>query len=119
MTNLLMITGDRSLAQGKVGAFYSTLEEFSKHWDRIDIICPIVEKVKTKELFDNVFIHTYPWHLIFQPLFIVKIGKELIQRYKHSLITVHDYPPFYNGLGAFILSLFTWIPYILDIHHNY
>ncbi len=40
MANLRMISGDRSLAEGKHGAFYNTLEELHKYWDRIDIICP-------------------------------------------------------------------------------
>ena len=39
---LLMISGDRSILQGKKGAFYHTLQEFSKHWERIDVICPRV-----------------------------------------------------------------------------
>lgn len=43
MAKLLMISGDRSLAEGKRGAFYNTLEEFRKYWDRIDVICPKVQ----------------------------------------------------------------------------
>lgn len=32
-------------------------------------------------------------------------------------MTVHEYPPFYNGLGAWLLNIFTKIPYVLEIHH--
>jgi len=31
LNKLLMITGDRTLAQGKKGGFYYMLEEFSKY----------------------------------------------------------------------------------------
>ena len=100
---LLMITGDCSLAQGKKGAFYNTLEEFSKHWERIDIICPKTE-VKILSLFNNVFIHSNPEEKICQPWWILKRGKEIFKEQKFDLFTVHDYPPFYNGLGAWLLS---------------
>lgn len=43
---LLMITGlgsAKDLASGKRGAFYNTLEEFHKYWERIDIIAPKVQ----------------------------------------------------------------------------
>jgi len=32
-------------------------------------------------------------------------------------MTVHEYPPFFNGLGAFFLHRATHIPYALEIHH--
>ena len=48
MAKLLMISGDRSLAQEKKGAFYNTLEEFHKYWDRIDIITPRTRGLKNK-----------------------------------------------------------------------
>lgn len=153
---LLMISGDRSLAQGKRGAFFNTLEEFHKYWERIDIITPRVRGPASPHphgtqllfarhggppvespltLFDNVFIHSSPWPLIFQPWWILKKGRELYFEQKFDLITVHEYPPFYNGLGAKIL----WnkinpvksgeagvakqqfnrvkVPYVLEIHH--
>ena len=40
MMKLLMISGDRSVLEGKHSAFWYTLQGFRKHWDRIDIICP-------------------------------------------------------------------------------
>ncbi len=58
MAKLLMITGLGSaedLASNKRGAFYYTLEEFHKYWDRIDIIVPKV-KNPIKNIFWNVFI---------------------------------------------------------------
>ncbi len=116
---LLMITGDRSLAEGRRGAFYNTLEEFHKYWDRIDIICPQVQssKFKVRGLFNNVFIHPSPWPLIFQPWWILKRGRQLYREHKFNLMTVHEYPPFYNGIGAKLLWGKIYIPYVLEIHH--
>jgi len=99
---LLMITGDRALAQGKKGPFYYTLEEFSKYWERIDVICPKIQnsELKTQNLFGNVFIHSSSWPLIFQPLFISKKGAEIFREQKFDLFTIHSYPPFYNDIGG-------------------
>jgi len=58
---LLMISGDRSILRGKKGAFWYTLEEFHKEWDRIDIICPrVIQEMHPMEgtsRFGNVFFH--------------------------------------------------------------
>ena len=120
-----MISGDRALAQGKQGAFYNTLEEFHKYWEQIDIITPPTFnflKPKTHNLkpityFDNVFIHPSPWPLVFQPLWILKKGQALFRENKFDLMTVHEYAPFYNGLGTRMLWGKTRLPYVLEIHH--
>jgi len=112
-----MITGDRSLAQGKRGAFYNTLEEFHKHWERIDIICPNVSGQRTTELFGNVVVHPSPWPLIFQPFWISKQGRRLFREQRFDIMTVHEYPPFYNGLGAWLLHRITGLPYMLEVMH--
>jgi len=121
MAKILMISGDRSLAAGKQGAFFNTLSEFSKYWERIDIICPKENQnskgKSQKTIFNNVFIHPSPWSLIKQPLWILKKGVELYDRYKFNLITVHEYPPFYNGIGAGMLWKKIEVPYVLEIHH--
>src|SRR3989344_9170381 len=112
-----MITGDRALAEGKHGAFYNTLEEFHKYWDRIDIICPKISKqqiVNSKtnyqlpitNLFGNVYLHPSPWPIWLQPLWILHEGLHVLRitNYKlpitNCLMTVHEFPPFYNGIGA-------------------
>lgn len=114
-----MISGDRTLAEGKLGAFYNTLEEFHKHWGRIDIITPKISNSKTQitNILGNVFIHPSPWPLIFQSLWILKKGREIYKDQKFNLMTVHEYPPFYNGMGARLLWQKIKVPYILEIHH--
>ena len=115
--NLLMISGDRSMLQGKQGAFWYTLQELSKLWGRIDVICPRAQSLETRVFFGNVYFHPSPWGLLKQPTWIARKGKELVTTYKHSVMTVHEYPPFYNGIGAHRLWEKTKIPYALEIHH--
>lgn len=112
-----MISGDRALAEGKHGAFYNTLEEFHKYWNRIDIICPRVKNQQVKEIFGNVFVHPSPWPLWLQPFWISKVGKRIFAKEKFDLITVHEYPPFYNGIGAWMLWHKIKVPYVLEIMH--
>jgi len=113
---LLFIAGDRSLAQGKRGAFYYTLEEFSRYWERIDVICPRTGQM-VSTVFDNVFIHSSPWPLIFQPWFILKKGREIFKKEKFDIFGVHSYPPFYNDIGGLMLYNKIRKPYVLEVHH--
>lgn len=123
-----MISGDRSILEGKKGAFWYTLQEMRKHWDRIDIICPRAthadgESSRTELLQDDtheggdVFFHPCPQSLLFQSKWIVACGTSLITQHAHNVMTVHDYPPFYNGIGAKALHARTGIPYVTEIHH--
>lgn len=123
---LLMITGlgsARDLASGKRGAFYNTLEEFSKYWDRIDIICPKISRSSTSRglevepLFGNVYLHISPWPLIFHPLWFLKKALKIYREQKFDLMTVHEFPPFYNGIAARLLWQKIKVPYVLEIHH--
>ena len=118
-----MITGIGSgtdLARGKRGAFYNTLEEFHRYWDRIDIVVPKLRTYNLQpitNLFGNVFIHISPWPLVFYPFWFLKKALEIYREQKFNLMTVHEFPPFYNGIGARILWNMIKIPYILEIHH--
>jgi len=114
--NLLMITGNRAIAQGDKGTFYQMLKEFSLYWDRIDILCPKTIQ-KAFKIHENVFIHVSPYSLIFHPFFIRKKGEELYKKHNYHFMTVHEFPPFYNGLGARILFQRVKVPYLLEIHH--
>jgi glycosyltransferase involved in cell wall biosynthesis len=111
-----MITGDRVLAQGKRGPFYYMLEEFSRYWDRIDIICPKTEQ-KVSNVHGNVYIYSSDKPIVFHPFFILKKGLEIYKKEKFDLFTVHSYPPFYNDIGGHWLHKKIKIPYVLEIHH--
>lgn len=113
-----MISGDRMLAAGKAGAFSENLSELCKHFQRIDILCPRVSSPQqVRVLYDNVYIHPSVRGLWYQPFWILKKGKELFQTHHHDVFTVHDYPPFYNGIGARLLKRKIGISGVLEIHH--
>lgn len=124
---LLMISGDRSLAVRKRGAFYYMLSEFRQYWDRVDVLCPQVRCQMSPacrrgrdvrcQIFDNVFVHPADTGRLGQPWFILRKGQELFREHKHDLMTVHEYPPFYNGIGARMLYNKIKIPYVLEFHH--
>lgn len=109
------------MLSGKRGAFWYTLEEFHTHWDRIDVICPRSaasdQRLAVSAHFGNVYFHPSPYPLWRQPQWIVQQGQKLIQHYRHGVMTVHEYPPFYNGIGARMLSKKTGVPYVLEVHH--
>jgi len=113
---LLMISGDTALAQGKKGPFYYMLEEFSKYWRRIDIICPKTQQI-VFNVHNNVYVHSSDKLKIFQPWFIFKKGLEIYRKQKFDLFTIHSYPPFYNDIGGLKLYKKIRIPYILEIMH--
>lgn len=121
-----MISGDRSILRGKRSAFWYTLQEMRKHWDRIDIICPHAHcnsatgcrsSVEVRDGGGEVHFHPSPRGLWYQPFWILKRGKALVAEHHHDVMTVHDYPPFYNGMGARWLAKRTEIPFAVEIHH--
>ena len=114
-----MITGRgsaTSLASGERSAFYNTLEEFHKYWERIDIITPKV-KNPVPNIFGNVFIHSSPWPLLFHPVFFIRKALKIYSQEKFDLITIHEFPPFYNGIAARLIWNKIKVPYVLEIFH--
>jgi glycosyltransferase involved in cell wall biosynthesis len=118
---LLMISGDRSVLAGRQGPFHAMLKEFSRHWERIDVITPAARDSRlatgNRAPFANVFFHPSPTGLLGQSGWILKRGSELIREFSHDVMTVHEYPPFYNGRGALALKKKHNIPMCLEIHH--
>ncbi|MCY4109089.1 MAG: hypothetical protein OXG11_08685, partial [Chloroflexi bacterium] len=55
--NLLMLSGDRDVAQGKLGPFHVTLGGLAPHFDRIDVITPPAIGASSRSLHGNVFVH--------------------------------------------------------------
>jgi glycosyltransferase involved in cell wall biosynthesis len=68
-------------------------------------------------VFGNVFVHPNTGSLWEQPRWIIGKGAELITAHQHAVMTVHDYPPFYNGTGAKSLSRITGVPAVQELHH--
>lgn len=125
--NLLMISGDRSILEGRRGAFWYTLQGLRTRWERIDVICP---RPRTRPAASTstpaglqisaeggVYFHPNPGGLLSQPRWIAKKGAELHAKHDYAAMTIHEYPPFYNGRGALRLAEKTGIPTLLEIHH--
>lgn len=104
------------MAQGKKGPFYYLLEEFSKYWERIDIICPKTSQ-RVFNIFGNVFIHSSNKSRIFHPWFILKKGVEIYKEQKFDIFGIHSYPPFYNDIGGCWLYNKIKTPYVLEVMH--
>lgn len=113
-----MISGDRSVLADKRGAFWYTLDALRAHWERIDVITPKTAGAgKEHRVFDNVFFHPSPLPLALQPMWIIQKGGELQEKHRHNVMTVHEYPPFYNGFGALTLRKQTGLRAACEIHH--
>ncbi len=115
--NLLMLSGDTSVARGREGAFESMLRRFSPYWERIDILTPRAPGTSERTLHGNVFVHPSPRHRLMQPFFIRERGAALLAERPYALISSHDFGFFYNGIGAAWLSRQTGVPYVSEIHH--
>ena len=115
---LLMVSGDRQVALGERGPFHAMQREFSRHFERIDVLSPRPpgEVVETT-LFDRVHFHPSGGGRLGMAGYIARRGAELVREHEHALITSHDYGWFYNGLGSARLSRATGVPYVSEIHH--
>jgi glycosyltransferase involved in cell wall biosynthesis len=111
--NLLMLSGDTSVARGESGAFSAMLERFSPYWSRIDILVPKGAGNAGRRLFENVYVHPSPLPRFLQPLFILRKARQLMGERPYVLITSHDFGIFYNGIGALLLGQ----PYVSEVHH--
>ncbi len=115
--NLLMLSGDSSIAYRNDGAFYDMLRRFSRHWSRIDILTPSAPEGLERVIYRNVYVHPSPWHRALQPLFIRQKGAALLRERAYGLVTSHDFGFFYNSIGALLLLRGTTIPLVSEIHH--
>jgi len=115
--NLIMLSGDNSIARGIDGAYYQMLARFSTYWNRIDIITPTHPNAKACVIHENVHVHPAPRHRALQPLFINQKVSELMRERPYHLMTSHDFGFFYNGWGAWWLWRKTGIPYTSEILH--
>lgn len=115
--NILMISADVSVVAGDRGPFYYMLEEFHRHFERIDVIGLKPARRVLDEVFGNVFLHHPLRGKLLQPLFIYRTGVRLMKERTYAFAVSHDYNFFYNGLGAYLLHRRSGLPYISEIHH--
>ncbi len=115
---LLMVSGDRQVTIGERGPFHAMLREFSRHFDRIDVLCPRpAAPVTVTTLYDRVHFHPADCGRSKMASYVVRRGGELLAEHGARLIVSHDYGWFYNGLGSARLSRATGVPYLSEIHH--
>ncbi len=115
---LLMVSGDRQVAIGEEGPLHSMQREFSRHFERIDVICPRPPgEVRVRTIHERVHLHPATCGRVGMVRYIARRGAELIAEHAHELITSHDYGWFYNGLGSARLSRASGVPYLSEIHH--
>ncbi len=116
--NLLMVSGDRQIVVGERGPFYSMQAEFSRYFDRVDVICPKPGgPIKVREIHGNV--HFHPAHVPSSGMktFVQNKGAELIESHGHGLVVSHDYGRFANGRGAAWLAKKFDLPHVSELHH--
>ena len=122
--NLLMVSGDRQVVVGEKGPFWSMQREFSRHFGRIDVLCPRpAREVVTASIHGNVFFHPAPvarrglsgggavvrW--------IGEQGARLVREHGARLVVSHDYGTFTNGRGAWRITRGTGVPFVSELHH--
>lgn len=115
--NILMVSADRWVVAGEKGPFHYMLESFSRHWDRVDVIGTRPEKFEQREVFGNVHLHHPTGGKLRQARFIAEVGAGLAAERDYTVMTSHDYNPFYNGVGAWRIARATGIPWVSEIHH--
>ncbi len=115
---LLMLSGDRQASIGEQGPFVALQREFSRYFERIDVLCPPPGKPQTVQtLFERVHLHPAQCTRARRVRWLAKRGEELIGEHGASLIVSHDYGWFYNGSAAARISARTGVPYLSEIHH--
>ena len=115
---LLMVSGDRQVAVGEKGPFHTMQAEFSRYFERIDVLTPRPDRpITVTDIHDNVFFHPADCGRRKMVSFIRRRGQELVAEHGHDLIVSHDYGWFYNGIGSARLSRSTGVPYLSEIHH--
>ncbi len=115
---LLMVSGDRQTPIGQKGPFHAMQGEFSRWFERIDVLCPRPPgEVTTRSIFGNVHFHPAEAGRHRMVGYIKSKGLQLLAEHGHDLIVSHDYGWFYNGLASAKLSAATGVPYLSEIHH--
>lgn len=113
-----MLSGDRQTPVGEKGPFHAMQREFSRWFERIDVLCPKPDRpVVVRTLYGRVHFHPAEVPRSGMLRFLERSGLDLIEQQRPDLIVSHDYGWFYNGLAAARLSRRTGVPYLSEIHH--
>ncbi len=115
---LLMVSGDRQVVVGERGPFYALQREFSRYFERIDVLCPRPDRAPTtRTIHGSVHFHPAPCGRAGVAHYVKSRGLSLLREHRHSLIVSHDYGWFYTGIGSAMLSREARVPYVSELHH--
>jgi len=115
---LLMVSGDRQVAIGERGPFHAMQREFSRWFERIDVLCPRPDRPQTVHVIhERVHFHPADCGRAGMVGYVKRRGAELLHQHGHALVVSHDYGWFYNGIGSAALSRASGVPYLSEIHH--
>jgi glycosyltransferase involved in cell wall biosynthesis len=115
---LLMVSGDRQVVLGEQGPFFAMQREFSRHFERIDVLVPRPPRPPSVLLIhDRVHLHPAEEPPSRSARWIARKGAELLAEHGHGLIVSHDYGWFRNGVGSARMSRRSGVPYLSEIHH--
>jgi len=113
-----MVSGDRQVAVGERGPFWSMLRHFSTFFGRIDVLLPPQPgEVVVEQVHGNVHLYPAAVKRSQMPAWIARIGAELVGEHGHGLVVSHDYGTFYNGRGAARIARRSGIPFVSELHH--
>jgi glycosyltransferase involved in cell wall biosynthesis len=115
---LLMVSGDRQVVVGEKGPFHAMQREFSRHFERIDVLVPRPDRpVAATTIWDKVHFHPAPVGRARMAAWIAREGARLVREHGVALVVSHDYGWFYNGVGSARVSRATGVPYLSELHH--
>ena len=87
-----MVSGDRQVVLGEKGPFFSMQREFSRHFERIDVLCPRPpRKPVVATIHERVHFHPAEEPPARSARWIARTGESLIAEHGHGLIVSHDY----------------------------
>lgn len=112
-----MISSDTAAVQGMQGAFWNTLKGFHCFWERIDVICPFVQRPTTPVLFDNVYFHPLPKGRLFSPTLILRHGQSICDSWKPDIMTIHAYGTQLMSWGGWMLARRLGCLFVVEVHH--
>lgn len=113
-----MVSGDRQVVVGERGPFHSMQREFSRWFERIDVLCPKPDRPPSVlSIHGNVHFHPADVERRAMARWVAERGTALVREQGHALIVSHDYGRFYNGVGSARISTATGVPYVSEIHH--
>ncbi|TAJ11726.1 MAG: glycosyltransferase family 1 protein [Planctomycetota bacterium] len=115
---LLMLSGDRQVVLGQKGPFHSMQAEFSRHFERIDVLVPRPDgPAKVLSIHERVHLHPATCGRAGMYGWLTRRGIELVREHGHALVVSHDYGWFYNGIAAGRIRAATGVPFVSEIHH--